>query len=676
VFAKVYKDVELGSPSEEDLPEETEIKIEANDSETTTNSTDSRYQLYECYCELSLPGDEHVDPNTGKDTGIERPYIVTLDKESGKILSIYRDWKQHDQLARRNVIFTKYDFLPSDGFYGFGLLHMVGGMQQAATGALRAIIDGAATASLQGGFVTADAGLKDQQLILEPGVYKQVNSSLDDLNKAFWSPSFKEPSAVLFQVLGFMVQRVEKFVSTTEMQTGTTDAKNMPVGSTVAMLEAGQKVFSTIHRGLHKTLAEELRQRYELIQVYMPQEGYPYDVEGAHQGLMHDDFAPGVQVVPTSDPNIFSDTQRVAQNQAVYDLAVQNPSILKREVALRRVLIGIKVPDIDELFQSNDPPPPMDPVSEIQALLRGDPVQAYPDQNHAAYLQHYWAFMNNPQFGGNPQIQQQIGPAAMALVGQRLAYAWATNVRQQGVPANLLPPPIQPQGAPPMPPGPSPEMMGPQAGLPPPQQLGPEQIAEMAAQVSQQLLNSPGLPPPPAQKEGTGGGMTPEMEFQLANQKTQAEVEHLGAKTQGAQVDNAAKARKAELDAAIAQEKVNQEAQKTELASKREDRLAQQDQLAQSKAATEVAHQAETLQQSRESHAVSLAHQDEAHQTQQTMDKIKGAIETAQLARATQDEAKQAVLDQDKTAADVKLTEVKTKQAAKPKPAAKPAKTK
>lgn len=674
-FAQVYRDIDLQEPEQEDLPEETRVKAEANDFEPgNARSTDNRYELYEIYCELDLPGDEHRD-SYGKKTGIELPYIVTIEKSSQKILSIYRDWKEHDPLCRRNVIFTKYDFLPSDGFYGWGLLHMVGGMQQAATGALRAIIDGAATASLQGGFVTADAALKDQNLILEPGVYKQVNSSLDDLNKAFWSPPFKEPSPVLFQVLGFLVQRVEKFVSTTEMQTGTVDAKNMPVGSTVALLEAGQKVFSTIHRGLHKTLGEELRQRYELIQVYMPEGGYPYDVEGGHQGIFAEDFQPGVMVIPVSDPNIFSDTQRVAQNQAVYELATQNPDILKKREALIRVLKGIKVPDIDALLVDNSPPPPMDPVTEIQALLRGQPVQAYPDQDHADYLKHYWSFLNNPQFGGNPQIQQQIGPTAMALVGQRLAYAWAAGVRSFGVPANLLPPPMQPPGAPPPQPGPSPEAMGPQAGLPPQQQIGPEQIAQMAAQFTQQLTQIPGMPPPPQTgQQGQGGGLPPEMEAQFRDRETTALEQQAAAKTNATNQSTADAARIADIKAQQEQEVLNQKAQATQLAAEKEKRLGEADQVAQSQRAAEIANQAETLQQSREKHAVELIHGAEAHQTQQQAERVKAAVETAALVKASQDDHKQAELTQDKTHEEIKKTKVMTKQAAKPKPAPKTAK--
>jgi hypothetical protein len=521
--AGVYLDIDLSAPSGDELTEEAEARIEVTDFDAEGEATeDSRYELYECYCEIDPPGFEDPD-------GIARPYIVTIDRKSQKVLSIYRNWKEQDTLLRRRVFFIKYDYIPGPGFYALGFFHLIGGLQQAATGALRLLIDGSATASLQGGFMSKDASMKDGSLTLEPGVWKQVDATAEDLSKAFFTPPTKEPSPALFQVLGLLIQRAEKFAATTEMQTGSENAKNMPVGSTMAMLEAGSKVFSTIHRGLHISLAAELLARRDLIQEFMPVEGYPYDVEGNHQGLMAEDFAPGVQVVPVSDPNIFSTTQRIAQNQAVYSLAVENPDVLKKPVAIRRVLEGLKVPDIDELWVSNEPPPPMDPVSEIQALLRGEPVQAYPDQNHSAYLSHYWSFLNNPQYGGNPEIQKQIGPTAMALVGQRLAYAWATQARGVGIPAKLLPPPMgEPEGqaqgqasAPNSPmqiQGPSPSGMGiqgmqngmqggPQGPAPAvPTDAPPEVIAQMAAQLAPQMAQVPGMPALGSEGQGDPSG--------------------------------------------------------------------------------------------------------------------------------------------------------------------------
>jgi hypothetical protein len=409
----------------------------------------------------------------------------------------------------------------------------MGGLQQAATGALRVLLDGAATSSLQGGFVAKDANMKDQRLEIEPGVWKPLDATSEELNKAFFTPPFKEPSAALMTLLDFLTQRAEKFTATTEIMTGESNGK-APVGSVVAIIEQAAKVFSTIHRGLHMSMAQELRLRFELIQENMPAEGYPYDVEGAHEGILKEDFAPGVSIQPVSDPNIFSSAQRVAVAQATYQVAQENPDIVDRKVAVRRVLDAIRAPDVDELMLSSKPPPPMDPVGEVQALLRGEPVQAYPDQMHEAHLQHLAAFASNPQYGGNPEVQKQIGPSLMAIIGQHLAYAWATASRALGAPAPLLPPamglpgqdddqgPAMPgAGAPPALGLPSPEMfgqppngnmdpnmgqMGGQNGLmvpsgnmpngaPPPTNAPPELIAQMAARIAPQMAQIAGLPP-------------------------------------------------------------------------------------------------------------------------------------------------------------------------------------
>jgi hypothetical protein len=519
----MYREVDLGEVPEEERSEEYEIKQEATDQEEGDDTTTNEWELYECYCEWELP--QEIEPNGTP--GIALPYTVTVEKSTGKVLAIYRGWKSSDPLKRRRVRFVKYGYVPGFGLYDLGLFHLMGGLQQAATGALRVLLDGAATSSLQGGFVAKDANMKAQRLEIEPGVWKPLDATSEELNKAFFTPPFKEPSAALMTLLDFLTQRAEKFTATTEIMTGESNGK-APVGSVVAIIEQAAKVFSTIHRGLHMSMAQELRLRFELIQENMPAEGYPYDVEGAHEGILKEDFAPGVSIQPVSDPNIFSSAQRVAVAQATYQVAQENPDIVDRKVAVRRVLDAIRAPDVDELMISSKPPPPMDPVGEVQALLRGEPVQAYPDQMHEAHLQHLAAFASNPQYGGNPEVQKQIGPSLMAIIGQHLAYAWATASRALGAPAPLLPPAMglpgqdddqsaQPMGQPQLP---SPEMfgapngnmggqtdpMGAQNGLmvppgnmangaPPPTNAPPELIAQIAAQIAPQMRQVAGLPP-------------------------------------------------------------------------------------------------------------------------------------------------------------------------------------
>jgi hypothetical protein len=535
----MYREVDLGEVPEEERSEEYEIKQEATDQEEGDDTTTNEWELYECYCEWELP--EEIEPNGTP--GIALPYTVTVEKSTGKVLAVYRGWKSSDPLKRRRVRFVKYGYVPGFGLYDLGLFHLMGGLQQAATGALRVLLDGAATSSLQGGFVAKDANMKDQRLEIEPGVWKPLDATSEELNKAFFTPPFKEPSTALMTLLDFLTQRAEKFTATTEIMTGESNGK-APVGSVVAIIEQAAKVFSTIHRGLHMSMAQELRLRFELIQENMPAEGYPYDVEGAHEGILKEDFAPGVSIQPVSDPNIFSSAQRVAVAQATYQVAQENPDIVDRKVAVRRVLDAIRAPDVDELMISSKPPPPMDPVGEVQALLRGEPVQAYPDQMHEAHLQHLAAFASNPQYGGNPEVQKQIGPSLMAIIGQHLAYAWATASRALGAPATLLPPAMglpgqdddqsaQPMGQPQLP---SPDMlmqsasgaspfpvgnmgsqmdpMGGQNGLmvppgnmangaPPPTNAPPELIAQMAARIAPQMAQIAGLPPIEGEKDDT-----------------------------------------------------------------------------------------------------------------------------------------------------------------------------
>lgn len=631
----IYRDVELGEPPNEELSEQTEINLETQDFDVGIDPPeDTRYELYEVYCELDLEGFEEKD-EAGKPTGVALPYIVTIDKHSEKILSIYRHWKEGDPLKRRRTTFVKYDMIPGMGFYGLGFFHLIGGLQQAATGAMRAIIDGAATSSLQGGFISKDASLKDQRLTIEPGVWKQIDATAEDLNKAFVTPPFKEPSPVLFNIIGYLVGRAEKFTSTTEMMTGGQDTKNAPVGSTMAAIEQGGKVFSTVHRGLHLALAEELRIRFELIQEFLPEEGYPYDVEGAHEGIMAQDFAPGVSVLPVSDPNIFTQAQRIAQSQAVYDLAMQNPVEIKKPVALRRVLESLNVPDIDELMPVNQPPPPMDPISEIQALLRGEPVQAYPDQNHTAYLQHYAAFLQNPQFGANPDVAKQIGPTAMALVGQRLAYAWATHARALGAPAPLLPPPMSPEQAP---------------GLPNPmeQQAPPELIAEIAAQIAPMMAQVPGMPS--AEADGKQEELEiKRTELQMKQQDAQLKVQDHQMKAEQSMMDQQRKLEElqfkaqeiqlkreeAQMKAQIAQQQAAMKAQEMQM---KQAEMEQNRQLAEQQAMQEQAMNAQKMEMERELFGQTQMREDEKMNLERERFQSESAMKAADMERQSRKE--------------------------------------
>ena len=531
VYAGIYREADLGEAQTEDLTDASQIRLEAMDAQGPDDE-DARYELYEHYCEWEIEGDEDLGED-GKPTGIAIPYVITVDRMTQKVLSIYRNWKEEDPLKRAMCCFTHYTYVPGPGFYGLGLFHLIGGIQEASTGALRAILDGAATASLQGGWIAKDANIRDDRLTLEPGVWQGVDSTAEELQKAFYTPPFKEPSSALLQMLEFLTSRGEKFTSITELMTGEQGSANAPVGSTIAIIEQAQKVFSSIHRGLHKALAEELQIRYELITEYRPEDGYAKTDNEDHDGVHPQDFEPGIEIVPVSDPNIFSSAQRVSVAQGAVQLFQMFPQLMKARAVVKRMLEAMKTPDVDDLLVADDPPPAMDPASEIASILRGEPVQAYPEQPHQSHLMHYHSFMMNPGFGGNPEVMKRVGPLIEALVGQRLAYLWQTHARQNGAQVPMLLPKFEAD-------------QEENEGKTYQPEVPPEYVAEQLQQIQQQMAQAPGLPPPPPDPA--------QLKAQEEQQKNQAEMQLKQADQQ---------MRQQELQAKLA-------AQQSELESKRE----------------------------------------------------------------------------------------------------------
>ncbi len=557
----VYRRVDLGAPvMEQGADEIRQTKREMSDVQESTTVEAANHELYEVYAEVDLEGFEDRD-ELGEPTGIELPYIVTVDRHSGKVLSIYRNWRSTDAKKRARRHFTKYSYLPGVGFYDIGLFHALGGLQEAATGALRLLLDGSAMASLQGGFVAKDANIKAESLAIEPGVWKPIESTADEFNKAFLTPPFREPSPQLFQLLGVLTSAAQRFTSTTEAMTGEAQAKGAPVGSVVALIEQGHKVYSAIHRGLHASCADELEVRLELARENVPEDGYPYEVGGDPRTLYMQDFAPGTSVIPVSDPNIFSTTQRIQIAQGVLQTAGEHPDLIDRKVAVRRFLEAMKVPDIDELMSISDDPEPMDPVSENAALLVQKPIKAFPEQDHMAHIQVHLAFMQHQGFGGHPQVSAAIGPAMQAHIGEHLAYAYQTQVRMAGLPVPVLDP-----------------ITGKPTLLPNDPQVPPEVIAQMAAQFVHLMGQMQGLPGP---NQGPGGqpgpgpeqGPPPEQPPENPMAKAEAEMATAQAKTEGIRMQAAAKAEatqmqatvKAQADAEKAAQKLAEEQAKAEI---------------------------------------------------------------------------------------------------------------
>lgn len=294
---------------------------------------DERHTILEMYVDYDLPG--HEDDYA-------LPYIVTVDRDEQKVLRVQRNWKPDDERKRKRIYFAHYKFTPGFGFYGYGLLHLIGGLSNSATGALRALLDSAQYSNLQGGFRTRDSKIIGGDTPIAPGEWREVQSSMEELKNGFFPLPTKEPSKVLFELLGYLDERGQRFASTTENMVG--EATNTaPVGTTMALIEQGSKVFTAIHKRLHEAHAKEFRIVAELNYEYLPEEGYPYAVKGGNRSIMASDFDDRVDVIPVSDPALISNTQRIAQAQALLDMSERHADKINVEKAVRNMLAALRV---------------------------------------------------------------------------------------------------------------------------------------------------------------------------------------------------------------------------------------------------------------------------------------------------------------------------------------------
>jgi hypothetical protein len=310
-----------------------------------------RHTIYEMVVYLDIEGYEDIGED-GLPTGIELPYIVTVDRDTMDVLRIQRNWKETDQEHKQSeCCVAHYRFMPGFGFYGYGLLHLIGGLAAAATGSLRALLDAAAFANLQGGFRTRDSRVnKNGDQPIAPGEWREVDSSYEELNKTFFRLPYEEPSPTLFKLLGYLDERGQKFVGTTEVMDGSANA-NAPVGTTLALIEQGAKKFSAIHKRLHNAHKSEFRILARLNSLYVPEQGYPYFTSKGERTIFASDFDDRVDVIPVSDPEIISSTQRIVQAQAVLDLTDKHPDKMDVVAALRAMLVAMRVSNVDELLQ-------------------------------------------------------------------------------------------------------------------------------------------------------------------------------------------------------------------------------------------------------------------------------------------------------------------------------------
>ena len=360
-----------------------------------------QYQLLEMHVDLDLEGYENLGAN-GEPTGLKLPYVVTLEQGTGKILSIYRNYLPSDPMFMRQKYFVHYKFLPGLGFYGFGLVHMLGGLTRTATAALRALLDAGTLSNLPAGFKSRGLRVRDDEEPLTPGEFRDVDAPGGDLRNALMPLPYKGPDGTLFQLLGYVVDAGRRFAAIADMKVGDGSQAN-PVGTTMALLEQGSKVMSGIHKRCHYAQKEEFQLLAKLFATALPGE-YPYEVSGGNRAVKTTDFDERVDVLPVSDPNIFSMSQRIMLAQTQLQLAQSNPEIHNLYEAYRRMYMALGVQQIENILPPPAGPQPMDPgVENSQALMLGQ-LTVFPEQDHIAHMEAHRAFMSSYLVRNNPQV--------------------------------------------------------------------------------------------------------------------------------------------------------------------------------------------------------------------------------------------------------------------------------
>ena len=398
-----YTDVELQLPSKmEDKVTDKERELEGT---KATGRQENIYTLLECHVNLDLEGFEDM----GKDnqpTGIKLPYIATIEEGSGKVLSIRRNYAVDDPTKNKINYFVHFKFLPGLGFYGLGLIHMIGGLSRTATSALRQLLDAGTLSNLPAGFKQRGVRVRDEASPIQPGEFKDVDAPGGNLRDAFYPLPYKEPSQTLLQLMGIVVQAGQRFASIADMQVGDGN-QQAAVGTTVALLERGSRVMSAIHKRLYSGLRKEFKLLSNVFKSYLPPE-YPYDVVGGEKTIKQTDFDERVDILPVADPNIFSMTQRISLAQTELQLATSNPQIHNLNQVYRNLYQALGVKNIDAILPPPAPEQPKDPALEHIDALGAKPFKAYRGQDHTAHITAHLNFMATNLVRNNPPVMASM----------------------------------------------------------------------------------------------------------------------------------------------------------------------------------------------------------------------------------------------------------------------------
>jgi len=392
-----YKDIDLGEPPvQQDQLKDKELELEG----IQANGTEEMYTLLEMHVNLDLEGYEDVNPEDGEPTGVRLPYIVTIDDANGKILSIRRNFKAEDPLKKKISYFVHFKFLPGLGFYGLGLIHMIGGLSRTATVALRQLLDAGTLANLPAGFKTRGVRMRDDAQPLQPGEFRDVDVPGGNIKDQFMQLPFKGPDQTLLQLLNIVVGAGQRFASIADSQVGDMN-QQAAVGTTVALLERGSRVMSAIHKRIYVAMKQEFKLLAEVFKTYLPPV-YPYDVPGAARQIKVADFDDKIDILPVADPNIFSQTQRISMAQSQLQLAQSNPQIHNLYQAYRSMYDALGVKDINAILPPPQKPMPLDPSLEHIMALSGKPFQAFGGQDHKAHIDAHLSFMSIAMVQNSP----------------------------------------------------------------------------------------------------------------------------------------------------------------------------------------------------------------------------------------------------------------------------------
>ena len=399
-----YSDIELSKPQSVTRDEVANKERELEGSQKT-GKQETIYTLLECHVNLDIEGFEDKDAELNT-TGIKLPYIVTVDETSRKVLSIRRNYEPTDPKRNKIQYFVHFKFLPGLGFYGFGLIHMIGGLSRTATAALRQLLDAGTLSNLPAGFKQRGIRVRDEAAPLQPGEFRDVDAPGGNLRDAFMTLPYKEPSTTLLQLMGVVVQAGQRFAAIADMQVGDGN-QGAAVGTTVALLERGSRVMSAIHKRLYSGMKQEFRLLSKVFKTYLPPV-YPFDVVGGQREVKQMDFDDRVDILPVADPNIFSMAQRISMAQTELQLATSQPQLHNLYQAYRKMYEALGVKNIDQVLPPPAPMQPMDPSLEHINALGGKPFQAFRAQDHRAHITSHLTFMSTNMVRNNPQIMAAI----------------------------------------------------------------------------------------------------------------------------------------------------------------------------------------------------------------------------------------------------------------------------